>query len=204
MLMGSFECENHAWLEREFARGWPIAVNIGSAGGYYSTGMAMRLGNATVYAYEMDAAWREKTIQSAAYNRVGERVHALGAADIDALAALAVPPSEGVLVICDCEGGERDLLDPARVPWLARSALCVELHDFAAPGATDTLCTRFNQTHDLTIVEQQPRDAARWASLAGISLSDARLMCDEGRRWGDVRTFGRWLLATPRMQASAG
>jgi hypothetical protein len=204
VLLGSFECETHAWLEREFARGWSIAVNVGSNAGFYSTGMAMRLGNATVYAYEIDPEWREETRRSAELNGVGDRVRPLGRADFDVLAALPLPAGVGALVICDCEGFERDLIDPVRISWLADSALCVELHDFAAPGATDTLVARLGNTHDLTVVEQQPRDAAAWASRAGIDLADAAQMCDENRRWGDVRNRGRWLLATPHSRTRTG
>jgi len=203
VLLGSFECETHAWLEREFARGWSIAINVGSNAGYYSTGMAMRLGNAIVYAYDIDPAWREETRRSAEANGVGERGRSLGRADVDVLAALPVPTGHGALVICDCEGFERELIDPVRIPWLADSALCVELHDFAAPGVTDILRTRLSDTHELAVVEQQPRDAAVWASRAVVDFDDAAQMCDEIRRWGDVPLRGRWLLATPRSRIGA-
>ncbi|MDP1889393.1 MAG: hypothetical protein Q8K55_00760 [Gemmatimonadaceae bacterium] len=197
VLLGAFECETHAWLEREFARGWTVAVNIGSAAGFYSTGMAMRLPAATVHAFEMDPVWQEATRRSAEHNGVASRVQVHGTADVPALAAIPIPANEGALVVSDCEGAERELLDPARVPWLAHSALCVELHDFAAPGATDILRARFAATHDLVIVEQVPRDPADWAARAGISVPDAAQLCDEERSWGKDRFRGRWLLATP-------
>ncbi|MBA4073316.1 MAG: hypothetical protein C0497_16060, partial [Gemmatimonas sp.] len=198
VLLGAFECETHAWLEREFARGWSIAVNVGSAAGFYSTGMAIRLPAATVHAFEMDPAWQEATRRSAAHNGVASRVQVHGTADAPALAALPVPADQGALVVSDCEGAERELLDPVRVPWLARSALCVELHDFAAPGATDLLRARFAATHELVIVEQVPRVPANWAARAGISVVDAAQLCDETRSWGENVYSGRWLLATPR------
>jgi hypothetical protein len=197
VLLGAFECETHAWLERAFARGWGIAVNVGSAAGFYSTGLAMRLPAATVHAFEMDPAWQEATRQSAAHNGVASRVQAHGTADVSALAALPIPSDQGALVVSDCEGAERELLDPVAVPWLARSALCVELHDFAAPGATDILRARFAATHDLVVVEQVPRDPADWATRAGISVADAAQLCDEIRSWGEERHLGRWLLAEP-------
>jgi hypothetical protein len=198
VLLGAFECETHAWLERELARGWRIAVNIGSAAGYYSTGMALRLPAATIHAFEMDPAWQDATRRSAERNSVAERVQVHGTADTLALAELPVPGDEGALVVSDCEGAERDLLDPRRVPWLVRSALCVELHDFAAPGATDVLLARFTATHDVVLVDQGPRVPADWAARAGISVADAAQLCDEQRSWGEDRYPGRWLLATPR------
>ncbi len=198
VLLGAFECETHAWLEREFARGWCVAVNVGSAAGFYSTGMALRLPAATVHAFEMDPAWQDATRRSAEHNGVAARVRVHGTADAAALSALPVPAYQGALVVSDCEGAERELLDPERVPWLAHSALCVELHDFAAPGATDILRARFAATHDLVIVEQVPRVPADWAARAGISIADAELLCDETRSWGEDLYPGRWLLAGPR------
>jgi hypothetical protein len=198
VLLGAYESETQDWLEREFARGWNIAVNVGSHVGVYSTGLAMRLRDATVYAFEMDEALRAETRRSADVNGVGARVQALGCATPELLASLPIPPGEGALVVCDCEGAERELMDPARVPWLVKSALCVELHDFAAPGATDALHARFAPSHDLLIVEQAPRDAATWASRAHIAVADAALLVNEGRLWGNVELPGRWLLASPR------
>ncbi|MBI2408687.1 MAG: hypothetical protein HYV19_10340 [Gemmatimonadetes bacterium] len=75
----------------------------------------------------------------------------------------------------------------------------MELHDFAAPGATDTLTRRFAATHDLVIVEQWPRDAAGWAARTRTRVEDAQQLCDEGRSWGQTHYAGRWLLATPRV-----
>lgn len=203
VLLGSFECETHAWLEGEFARGWSTAVNIGSHNGFYSTGLALRLPAASIHAFEMDPGFREETRRSAEANDVAARVQVLGRADIDALAHLPVPGDGGALVVCDCEGAERDILDPARVPWLVRSALCIELHDFAAAGATEVLLGRFQDTHELAIVTQAPRDAGEWASRAGIAMEDAALMCDEVRRWDTTTMMGRWLHATPRHRPGA-
>ncbi len=198
VLLGAYECEVHEWVERELARGWSVTVNVGSALGLYSTGAAMRLPGATVYAFEADGVFRERTMQSADLNGVADRVRALGFADAAALAALPVNMNHGALVFCDCEGCECDLLDPARVPWLHGSALCVELHDFAAPGVTEILRERFGETHFVEFVEQAPRNAAVWAARAGISEADAALMCNERRTWGATELPGRWLLASPR------
>ena len=195
VLLGSYECETHEWLEREVARGWATVVNVGSNSGFYSSGLALRLPRAIVYAFEMDDALRAATAKSADTNGVAGRVRALGTANPAALAAL---PITGALVVCDCEGCERDLLDPALVPWLAQSAILVELHDFAAAGATDTIRTRFLPTHDIAIVEQGPRDASAWAVRAGIGVRDAAILSEDPRPWNGAVLPGRWMLLSPR------
>lgn len=201
VLLGSFECETHEWLRHEFSRAWRAAVNVGSAGGFYATGLALRLPSAIVHAFEIAPEWQVETRLMAELNGVDARVLVHGGADVSALAALPINADDGALVVCDCEGCERDLLDPERVPWLRWSALCVELHDFAAPGASATLRERFSATHDITIVAQQPRDPMAWATQANISVADASELCDEARRWGDDVLIGQWMLATPRQRS---
>lgn len=194
VLLGSYESDVHEWLEREIARGWPAVVNIGSNSGYYSTGLARRLPGAVVHAFEMDDALREETRRSAVVNGASERVRVLGTADVASLAAL---PVERALVVCDCEGAERELLDTAAIPWLRQSAVLVELHDFAAPGTTEVLRSRFAPTHAIVEVQQRPRDARIWAARAGISERDAALLSVELRPWHDQLLPGRWMLLTP-------
>lgn len=193
-LLGSYECETHEWLERQFALGWNTVVNIGSDTGYYSTGCALRLPRAQVYAFEMLDEKRAETARSAERNGVGSRVQALGYADLAALAAL---PVNDALVICDCEGYEAVVLDPVAVPWLTKAAMLVELHDFAVKGATETVRQRFAPTHDIVIVRQAPRDAAHWARLAGISVEHAAELSAELRPWDGVHVDGAWMLLTP-------
>lgn len=193
-LLGSYEADTHAWLEAELARGWSTVVNIGSNSGFYSTGLAIRLPGAVIYAFEVDAALRAETQRAAERNGVSGRVKVLGKADCAALAAL---PIADALVVCDCEGGERDILDPDSVPWLAHSALLVELHDFAAPGATEVLRERFASTHDLAVVEQESRDPRLWADRAGIQPAEAAILAQERRTW-DGERLGRWMLLSPR------
>jgi len=60
---------------------------------------------------------------------------------------------ERVLVLCDIEGAERDLLDPERAPALAGMDLIVESHECLIPGITKLLIDRFAPTHDITVVE---------------------------------------------------
>jgi hypothetical protein len=194
-LMGAYECETHLWLDAEIARGWRAVVNIGSSEGHYAVAMALRLPQATVYAFEMDEALRRETRTMAERNGVLSRIVTLGTADLESMAAL---PIESALVISDCEGAERELIDPVAVPWLAKSAMLVELHDMVAPGTTEVLQARFAATHDITIVQQGPRDAAEWARRAGVSVADAAMFLEEVREHEGAHLDQRWMQLTPR------
>ena len=88
-------------------------------------------------------------------NGLDGRVVVRGKCGPDDLADLT---RDGVsLVICDCEGDEVVLLDPVRVPGLARSFVLVETHDFVVPGVTDQLQRRFVATHDIQVIWQRDR-----------------------------------------------
>jgi hypothetical protein len=64
------------------------------------------------------------------------------------------------VLICDVEGYERELLDPAEVPALARIPMLVEVHEDYAPGVSRSLRERFDGTHDCVVVEPRGRGRA--------------------------------------------
>jgi hypothetical protein len=64
---------------------------------------------------------------------------------------------ESPIVVCDVEGNEDSLLDLRLVPSLKNSAIIVETHDFVQPGLTDVLRARFECTHEIRIIRQEPR-----------------------------------------------
>ncbi len=196
VLIGAFECETHDWLEAEIARGWPVVVNVGSNMGFYSSGLALRLPGATVHAFDVEAEMQHETRRSAERNGVADQVRIHGGADRTSLSGLGI---DSALVICDCEGCERELINPEIIPWLSRSAVLVELHDFAAPGATDAIRARFEPSHEVRVVEQGPRDAVTWAARATVSVAEARILVEERRTFHDREIGGRWMLLSPRV-----
>ena len=82
-----------------------------------------------------------------------------GVADRVSVGALFKPEDfaayagQKVLVLCDIEGAERDLLDPALAPALAGMDIIVESHDCLVPGMTRVLLERFSATHNITVVD---------------------------------------------------
>ena len=81
----------------------------------------------------------------------------------------------------DCEGGERDLLDPAAVPGLAKADILVESHDSFIPGMKEDLAARFIPTHDVTLIRQGARNPHALALFPGVTERDRWLMVDENR-----------------------
>ena len=100
-------------------------------------------------------------------------------------------PADGVVLLSDCEGAERELLDPQRAPRLLGWRILVELHDFIDPSLTETVTGRFRATHDIALIEGRPRSGDAFPELSFMSASQRSAVLSERRpeamRWADMR-----------------
>jgi hypothetical protein len=145
-LLGTYERELHPQLAALIAHAPDVVVNIGAGEGYYAVGLARRLVQAKIIAFEADDRGRELTGRVAALNRVGRRVEVRGLCTPADLAT-ALRGTQRPAVVIDAEGAEGEILDPVRVPDLARAVILVEVHDFISPLLGDLLLGRFAPTH---------------------------------------------------------
>lgn len=156
-MLGTFEREIQPWIERAIELDIPRIVNVGSADGYYAVGMCLRMPNVEMIAYEMDADRREKLRYVAELNGVADRLDIRGFCDLEDLEAVLAEPGGPTLVMSDVEGHEKVLLDPERVPALERTYVLVEVHEHFVPGIRAELHRRFEGTHELVDIFQEPR-----------------------------------------------
>lgn len=143
-LLGSYELELHEALEDVIAAAPDLVVNIGAGEGYYAVGLAKRLPQAHVVAFEAQDRRHLFFAAIAEHNGVSARISLRHACDADALRDVLAPSA---LVVCDCDGCEVDLLEPERVPELRSCWILVEAHDLLVEGVTPTLRERFDATH---------------------------------------------------------
>ena len=150
-LLGCYESELHPHIKGAIRRGYARVVNIGSAEGYYAVGMALNLPEAEIRAYDIDDGAQAACRKLAEMNGVSDRVSTGGefrGEDFDRLAE-----EQGrSLVLCDIEGAEGALLDPARFPGLKRLDLIVELHEVMARGVAKAVTERFQDSHEVIFV----------------------------------------------------
>jgi hypothetical protein len=142
-LLGIYERELHGAIEAAIRVQPAVIVNVGAADGYYAVGLKRRCPDATVVAYEADGHQRDLLRRVAAAN--GVDVDVRGAAGPGDLAGAS-------LIVMDCEGCERALLDPGQP-----ATVVVELHDFLDPGVGEAIAERFAPTHDVRIVPTGPQ-----------------------------------------------
>lgn len=190
-ICGTYERELHAHVEFICQADCDLIVDIGAAEGYYAVGLARRC-KAPVVAFEMNERARAILDHIARRNRVRRRVRILGlcqAADLRVLLVNTVSP----VIICDCEGAERDLLDPDEIPTLAKATMLVETHETDAPGVTKLLIDRFQATHDITVTASpDPAQVPPALQRLGLPPADLARLVDERR--GQRNS---WLMMTP-------
>lgn len=196
-ILGTYESELHPCL-KFWAKAQPdMVINIGCAEGYYAVGLARLFRGAIIRAFDISQAARDLCQQNAALNRVQDRIVIGGLCSPEILDD-ALGDSVHPAVVCDCEGGELDLLDPLHAPNLLRSTILVECHDFVNRCITETLAGRFKESHVIDVIPEGPRDPNRFPPLRRMRSLDRWLAICEFRP-----EFMKWLFMRPRGAANS-
>jgi len=135
-------------------------------------------------------------------NGVAERVVVRGMCGVAELSDdLARATQAGpALVFMDVEGGEKDILDPVSVPQLAACDVLVELHDFVHAGVTETIRSRFRDSHRIVdiLARKRTRDDLPDAVRSRTTMFSDRCIgaliserCPEGMRWFHMEPANR-------------
>lgn len=148
-LLGCYEQPLQPHISTAINAGYDVILNIGCAEGYYAVGMARQLSATRVLAHDLDPTAQAICRKLAKQNGVADRVEVGG---LFQPADFARFSDQHTLVLCDIEGGEAELLDPAKAPALAGMDLIVESHECLIPGITQQLMARFAPTHVITVV----------------------------------------------------
>jgi hypothetical protein len=149
-LLGCYEQPLQPFVEQAIQKQYATILNIGCAEGYYAVGMALRMPNTRVLAHDLNPKAQEICTALAQKNKVSDRVSIGG---LFTPADFAVYAGQDVLLMCDIEGAERELLDPESAPALKGMDIIVESHECLIPGITQLLIDRFKATHDITLVQ---------------------------------------------------
>ena len=149
-LLGCDDQPLQPLIEAASQANYPRIINIGCAEGYYAVDMARRMPGTQVLAFDLNPKAQTGCTALAAKNGVANRVSVGALFKPEDFAQYA---NQRVLVLCDIEGAERELLNPEVVPALAGMDLIVESHECLIPGITQQLIDRFSSSHTITLVE---------------------------------------------------
>ncbi len=196
-LLGTYEHELFDVVRELAQRPFRAVVNVGARYGYYAIGMARLMPSVLVRAYEGDGEARGMFAAAVAANGVADRVRVEGFCNTPDLAE-ALGAGDSVLLVCDIDGGEVPLLDPAQVPALTRATILVECHGPAESPTEAVMVLRFLPTHEVRRIATEERVLAHlpagvaepWRSRMPQTLEE---LMQEHRTPPQS-----WLLLTPR------
>ena len=177
-LLGCYEQELHEVLRSLPARNYEAVINIGCAEGYYAVGLARLLPAAEIWAYDIAPAARKTCAALAQENGVADRVRIGELFTQDDFQGFA---GKRVLVACDIEGAETDLLDPEAAPGLCAMDVLVELHDCFDPTISGRVIERFEASHEIRFIQTGARNLGDFPELAKLEHLDQLLALWEWR-----------------------
>jgi len=190
MLIGTYELELRDWIEEAVRWKPSLVLNVGAASGYYAVGMALRLPNAKVVAFEMDPGEAAKCRDAARENRVEHLVEVRGKCEAGTFSDMTLARA---MVISDCEGAEVDVFTDDVVRMLRNSWILLELHDALRPGCSREMYSRFRNSHTCRFVSALPRNVEDLDLPPHLSLRDQNTAVFENRLG-----VQEWALMTPR------
>jgi Ribosomal protein L11 methyltransferase (PrmA) len=193
-LLGTYEAELHGILDKICQKHYSEIINIGCGEGYYAVGLALRITKATVTAFDPDEQAQRLAKEMAALNQCHDRVTVHGACTVGCLNSFLF--SGNGLVICDCEGAEKDLL-LGSYNNLKKCDLLIEVHDFVDITISSTLRGLFSGTHNIQSVLSiddihKPRHF-NMQEVSSLSLKERFEIFREGRP-----TIMEWMYLTPK------
>jgi predicted O-methyltransferase YrrM len=189
-LVGSYEAELHALILQLAARKPSVVVDVGSAEGYYAVGMARLLPEAMVYAYDTNPHAQQLCQALARENAKQESVVVRGECNAAELEKVLKP---GSLLICDCEGYEKVLINPEASPQLSDTDVLVEFHDHLNSSVSPTVLSNMQKTHDFVKVKSVGRLVGDYNTVESLPDEDRAKAINEYRPSGQF-----WGVFTPK------
>lgn len=184
-LLGTQEMELHPVAETIVRRAYRTIVNIGVADGYYAIGFARRMSQTRIIGFEGLPEHHDPFWHTARMNGVAEQITMRGFCEIPDLKTALSEAGPCTLVLCDIEGGEKDLLDDEAIPELKDVDILVETHDALVARCSKTLLERFRGSHEIISIYARPRTVldfpahklpliAKWLPRTAVELMNER------------------------------
>lgn len=177
-LLGCYELELHSYCWQAAQRGYDTVINIGCAEGYYAIGLARLLSQAVVWAYDINPRAQEICLQLAEINQVSDRLKVGGEFKLNDFEAFA---KQKVLLVCDIEGAELQLLDPDQASALRKFDILLEMHDGMGKSISQQMMQRFESSHNIELIGCGSRNIGEYPELQSFEHLDQLLAVWEWR-----------------------
>ena len=182
-LLGSYEAELHPWIQEVCDGDYSEIIDVGCAEGYYAVGLARRIPQAKVYAYDIYEGAQYLCSNCATANQVADRMTVRAAFTAEEL--LEIPIRQRGLIVCDCEGAENDIFTEQSRRHFANWDLLIETHDFLDITISTRMAALFRDTHELrsilSVDDIQKAKTYDYPELTGLDLATRRAILAEFR-----------------------
>jgi len=181
--IGSYESELHELINKFIAeKKYFRIIDIGSDEGYYAIGLAKAIPKAEVYSYDISSYARKLQARLSKINNI-KNVIIRSSCSNKILNKLS---QRGVLIICDIEGGEYNLIDPVKSPHILQCDLLIEVHNsnnIPVDKVEIEIKERFRKTHIISKITVQKKDIKKYMEICRNKLSeeDLNMSLDEHR-----------------------
>jgi hypothetical protein len=172
-ILGSYEDELHHVINQICVKKYKQIIDIGSAEGYYAVGLAMKCPQAKIYAFD---------INEKAGNLCREMAELNGCKNVITKSFCSVETIEQfgnagkTLLICDCEGFEKEILCNNAGTAIESMDILVEVHDFIDIEISLRLRERFLATHDILVIQSDsPTKKAQTRAYPALLKYDLRV-----------------------------
>jgi hypothetical protein len=198
-LIGCYEEELHSVLNDPILKTrYEQVINVGCGEGYYAVGLARRMPQVAVHAFDSNTVAQQLCKQLAVLNKVNNRITIGGKCDAEQLVRLTnYSNKRRTLIVCDVEGYEINLLKPELVPGLQYCDILVELHDFVKRDLQipKTVMSRFADTHVITHIPGTVRNPKNYSELEFLNAEEQQHAVSENRpelmEWAFMRSRNR-------------
>ena len=148
-IIGSYEAELNNVIQHIIQNNYDVIIDVGCAEGYYAVGLAIQ-SNATVLAYDTDANARKLCLEMATLNSVQDKIQIKETFTIDDIKKLDA--TKKIVIICDCEGYEKNLFIKESVPYLKNVDILIETHDFVDLTISSTISSLLSGSHHIQTI----------------------------------------------------
>lgn len=193
-LLGSYERELHPILLEFQQNNYSEILDVGCAEGYFAIGTAMNFKCEKLYAYDLDTSALEACREMALLNGVADKIETHPGLSADALGSFSF--SDKGLIICDCEGFEKELFNEKNISNLTNCDLIIETHDLFDIEISTYLKNIISPTHSIeTILSTDDINKAvdcDYPELVNMSLEEKKKILAEERP-----AIMKWLICRP-------
>lgn len=195
-LLGSYELEIQPAVEQFLkTKNYAEIIDVGCAEGYYAVGFALRSKSSRVFAYDSEESARKLCKEMAKLNGVSDRVK-IGSLFTPEELAIFQFSGRG-LIICDCEGFEKELFNEKNLRNISNCDLIIETHDFIDINISSYIKDLLSASHKIdsvmSIDDIQKVLSYDYRELKELNFEDRKYLLAEGRP-----AIMEWLICTSK------